>query len=340
MQNARSMKFQVGYQDNRPFLSFLLAHAERISELYFPWEGFTTGRGVPDGHETQRHLEADLDKFSQAGVKLCLLMNGNCYGSRALSRGFFQRLGDTVDLIASRWGLAAVTTASPLIAKFLRANFPNLGRRASVNMEIGTPEGVEYVQEYFDSFYCKREFNHRPELLTRMREFCRARGKKLFLLANSGCLNYCSARTFHDNLVAHQHETAEMDNAFEFHGVCTAFLKSGSNRDDLLFHSNFIRPEDVPLYDGLCDGMKLATRTNFNPLAVATAYFAGAWRGNLLDLTEPAHSEIFHPQILANAKIPADYAETRMRLADREAERRYCAEVQRGATVTLDPSGL
>ena len=334
------MKFQVGYQNHRRFVEYLLAHLENVDELYFPWEGFTTGRGVPAGREAQRQLEADLEQFSKAGVKLCLLMNGNCYGRQTLSRSFFQRLGDTVDFIGSTWGLAAVTTASPLIARFLRTNFPALELRASVNMEIGTPEAVEYVSDQFDSFYLKREFNYDPAMLDRMRESCRARGKKLFLLANSGCLNFCSARTFHDNLVAHQHETAEMDNAFVFHGICTEFLKSGNHRDDLLFHSNFIRPEDVPLYADRCDGMKLATRTNFNPLAVATAYFTGKWSGNLLDLTEPAHSELFHPQILANGKIPADYAATRLRLADREAARRYCAEIQREAMVTLDPADL
>ena len=334
------MKFQVGYQNHRRFVEYLLAHPENVGELYFPWEGFSTGRGVPAGREAQRQLEADLEQFSRAGIKFCLLMNGNCYGRQTLSRSFFQRLGDTVDFIGSTWKLAAVTTASPLIARFLRTNFPALELRASVNMEIGTPEAVEYVADQFDSFYLKREFNYHPDMLERMREFCRTRGKKLFLLANSGCLNFCSARTFHDNLVAHQHETAEMDNAFVFHGVCTEFLNSGNHRDDLLFHSNFIRPEDVPLYADRCDGMKLATRTNFNPLAVVTAYFTGVWHGNLLDLTEPAHSELFHPRILANGKIPADYAATRLRLADQEAARRYCAEVQRGAMVTLDSADL
>ena len=31
---------------------------------------------------------------------------------------------------------------------------------------------------------------------------------------------------------------------------CTAFLKSADHRRDLLFHSNFIRPEDAAEYEG------------------------------------------------------------------------------------------
>ena len=40
------MKFQVGYQNNRKFLDYLLQHKDMVSELYFPYGGFTTGRGV------------------------------------------------------------------------------------------------------------------------------------------------------------------------------------------------------------------------------------------------------------------------------------------------------
>ena len=330
------MKFHLGYQDNRPFLDHLLKHAGQVSELYFPWGDFTTGRGIADAGAFREHLVSDLKDFASRGIGLCLLLNGNCYGRRTLSRTFFQKLGDTVDHLREEFGISCVTTASPLIARFLRTNFPGLELRASVNMEIGTPEGVEYVEDYFDSFYLKREYNYDLDVLRRMYGFCQERGKKLYLLANSGCLNFCSARTFHDNLVAHQHEVAEMDNAFEFHGECTAFLKKGDHAQDLLSKTNFIRPEDAARYEGLCDGMKLATRTNFHPLAVASAYLSGKWRGNLLDLTEPAHSGLFLPQILSNVKIPADYAEKRMSCRRNCAQCTYCRTVQEQAMVTLE----
>ena len=330
------MKFQVGYQDNRSLAEYLLKHNEKVSEVYFPWGDFTTGRGVIPSETVKRDLEADLRKFADAGIRLCLLLNGNCYGRQTLARSFFQHLGDTVDFLTGEYSVAGVTTASPLIARFLRTNFPGLEIRASVNMEIGTPEGVEYLEDYFDSFYLKREYNYDRETILRMRDFCHARGKKIYLLANSGCLNFCSARTFHDNLVAHQHETAEMDNAFEFHGECTVYLKKGDHRKELLSKTNFIRPEDVRFYDEWCDGMKLATRTNFNPLAVVSAYFSGEWRGNLLDLTEPAHSDVLLPGILSNRKIPSGYAGKRLNCIRDCQKCGYCREVQKKATVVLD----
>ena len=327
------MKYQVGYQDNRMLADYLLRHGDMVSEVYFPWGEFTTGRGILRSETSRRNLAADLRRFSDAGIRLCLLLNGNCYGRQTLARSFFQNLGDTVDFLRGEYSLAGVTTASPLIARFLRTNFPGLELRASVNMEIGTPEGVEYLEDHFDSFYLKRECNYDRETILRMRDFCHERGKKMYLLANSGCLNFCSARTFHDNLVAHQHEVAEMDNAFEFHGECTAFLKKGEHRRDLLSKTNFIRPEDVPLYESWCDGMKLATRMNFNPLAVVSAYFSGRWRGNLLDLTEPAHSELLLPEILDGSRFPPDYAEKRLTCDRNCRDCGFCRFVQEQATI-------
>ena len=326
------MKFQVGYQSNRKFVEYLLKHGDMVSELYFPWGEFTTGRGVTADTE---QLAEDLKCFKQAGFKFCLLLNGNCYGSEALSVKFFDKLGNAIMEVMSSFGLNSVTTASPVIAAFLKQHFPDLHIRASVNMEIGTPEGVEYLLDDFDSFYLKREYNYDLPRLTRMRDLCHANGKKLYILANSGCLNFCSARTFHDNLVAHQHEIEPEELKIPFHGVCTAYLKRSKNSQNLLAKSNFIRPEDVHLYENLCDGMKLATRTNFNPLAIVHAYFNGKFRGNLLDLTEPAHSALFPGQIIANKLIPDDYTEFRLNCNKICENCNYCKDVQKKATITL-----
>lgn len=330
------MKFQVGYQDHRALIEYVLKHRGQVSEVYFPWGDFTTGRGVISTEAEKLAMAADLRRFADAGIRLCLLLNGNCYGRHTLARSLFQKLGDAVDHLREEYALGGVTTASPLIARFLRKNFPGLEIRASVNMEIGTPEGVEYLKDYFDSIYLKREYNYDRATIIRMQDFCHEHGKKMYLLANSGCLNFCSARTFHDNLVAHQHEVAEMDNAFEFHGECTVFLKKGDHRRDLLARTNFIRPEDVPLYEEWCDGMKLATRTNFNPLAVVSAYFSGRWHGNLLDLTEPAHSELLLPEILDGSKFPPEYAGKRLCCSRDCRSCGYCKKVQEQATVLPD----
>lgn len=326
------MKFQVGYNSDRKFVDYLLKHGDMVSELYFPADGFTTGRGVC---EEQEQLHCDLAKFKDAGFRFCMLLNGNCYGSEGVSGKFFDRIAHAVADVRARYGLAAVTTTSPVIAGFLKDNFPALDIRASVNMEIGTPEGVEYLLENFDSFYLKREYNYDLARLIRMRDFCHSCGKKLYILANSGCLNFCSARTFHDNLVAHQHEIVQQEDPVRFEGICTRFLKSGENRKNILAKTNFIRPEDVVRYHDLCDGMKLATRTNFNPMAIVFAYFNGRFHGNLLDLTEPAHSAVLPDMIVANDRIPENYIDQRFNCNGICENCNICREIQDRATVLL-----
>ncbi len=328
------MKWQIGYQANRALVSYLIQYKESVSEIYFPWTDFTTGRGVISS-EDQNTLADDLQAFRSAGIKLTLLLNGNCYGWKSLSGEFYQKLKQNISYLINEYSISGVTTTSPLIAAMIRKNFPEIEIRASINMEIGTPEGIEYLLDDFDSFYLKREYNYNKEIILRMRDFCRSKGKKLYILANSGCLNFCSARTFHDNLVAHQHETDHTGEVIAYQGQCTRYLTSGNNRENILAKTNFIRPEDVHLYEDLCDGMKLATRTNFNPMAIAYAYFNGKFSGNLLDLTEPAHSALFPGEIIANRKIAADYAAYRFS-CDKICEKcDYCKNIQKNATVKL-----
>ena len=214
------MKFMIGYQSNDALKKTIFECRESVSEIYFPWSGFTSGRGIVDSSDSQRQMETDLDAYAAAGIGMNLLLNGNCYGRHSQSRHFFQSIGDTVDRLRTRYQLGSVTTTSPIIARFLHANFSGLEVRASVNMEIGTVEGMDYLADSFDGFYLKREYNHDLRRIEKIRRWCDAHERKLYLLVNSGCLNFCSARTFHDNLVAHQHEIAEMDNAFEFGGIC------------------------------------------------------------------------------------------------------------------------
>lgn len=120
----------------------------------------------------------------------------------------------------------------------------------------------------------------------------------MFLLANSGCLNYCSAHNFHDNLVAHESEIVKMDNAYVFQGICREFLKDENHYQALIDNTNFIRPEDIHLYEPYFTAAKLATRVHKNPSMVVNSYVRERYSGNILELLEPSHS--IYPYVLEN----------------------------------------
>lgn len=305
----------VGYQlrsDSR-LINAILRHKDQVREVYFAWPGIANGRSVLSqkldlsAWEALDRQRADLARLSEAGIGLNLLLNGNCYGAEALSRSFFTGIGDLIDAIAAQYGLSSVTTASPVIARFVKQNFEELEVRASVNMEIGTREGVEYLADWMDGFYIKREMNRSIDQVREFAKICHSMGKRVYLLANSGCLNHCSARVFHDNLVSHEAELMKMDNAFVFNGMCRQFLADPEKRKRILQISNWIRPEDLSRYEGIVDGAKLATRVSENPEMIVHAYVGGHFPGNLLALTEPDFSAIYRPIALSGSRMPHDF---------------------------------
>ncbi len=300
------MKFSVGYQisENQYFIDEIINNKEHIYEVYFSWGDMANGRNNQLNNsmllpwEAHQKQIADLKKLAEKGLSFNLLINGNCYGKDSQSRAFFNEIGNTVDYILSEFGLNSITTTSPLVAKFIKSNFEDIDVRASVNMKIGTVEGIEYLSGYFDSFYMQREFNRDFNRIKELKNWCDKHGKKMFMLANSGCLNNCSAQTFHDNLVSHETEISKMDNAYQFVGICRDFLKKEENYKYLIERTNFVRPEDMHLYDEYFVAAKLATRVSRSPASILKSYINQKYVGNILEILEPAHS--IYPYVLEN----------------------------------------
>ncbi len=333
------MKYIVGYQANDAFIDSIIENKEHIREVYFSWGDMPNGRAslaTVDGvtaFEKQQKMCADIERISAEGIELNLLLNANCYGADSQSRAFFCKIGDTADYIKKNFGLSTVTTSSILIAKFFRENFDELDIRASVNMEIGSIEGLEYVKDYFTSFYIKRECNRSKAALDAVKSWCDENGKQMYLLANSGCLNFCSAHTFHDNLVAHEAQISKMDNGYQFGGVCHDYLKA--HPENAVKNTNFIRPENITLYEEYTDAVKLATRVNPSPVNVLKAYIKGRYVGGINRLLEPDHSGILYPTVLENSKFPKEFA-TKVMSCDKNCKKcGYCVSVFENIKINL-----
>lgn len=306
------MKFSIGYQltASTDFLQSIISNKESVYEVYFAWDGFANGRNTTyiakdfSEWDAKKRKMSDLRMLSENGIKLNLLFNATCYGAESLSKSFFEGIGDTVDFVKDSFGLDSITTTSPLIGKFIKDNFSDVEVRASVNMSIGTAEGMDYISPYFDSFYLKRELNRDFSAIKTLKKWCEDNGKQLFALANSGCLNNCSAHVFHDNLVSHENEIRKMDNGYSFHGICKEYLQNSQNLQSIFDITNFIRPEDVTLYEGLFPALKLATRVSNNPVRILKAYIENkSFSGSVFDLLEPNHTNTVYPYLLDNSKI-------------------------------------
>jgi len=312
------MKFAVGFQlyepGEEPFSRLVQAYKDHISEVFFPWLDLPTGRsGIASRHghtdwTSQTRLEEELRAIKALGIKLDLLLNGNCYGQYAIS----EKLANTVASLLAHLeeavgGVEIVTTTSPAIAHTVKQYFPHIEVRASVNMRIGTVKGMEYLCDLFDSFHVMREYNRDLAHLAQLKQWADGAGKKLVLLANSGCFTHCSGQSFHDNLVAHESEICEVANLKDFNPyVCWRLLKERENWHYLL-ENTWIRPEDLHNYEDLVSTVKLATRMHDRPDMVIGAYATGAYHGNLLDLFEPGFGRALMPYAILNDRFPKDW---------------------------------
>ena len=326
----------AGYQhfaDGAPFAEIALRHPA-VKEVYFPWVGEPSGRPrlgyeeEDDATELAAALRRDLTRLRSAGVRLDLLLNANCYGVEAMSQKLESRIVGIVDTLSS-WDCRPeiCTTASPFVAHVLKASFPEIEVRASVNMRLATLQAFRYLAPLFDSYCIGRDVQRNLETVKRFSDWCHSHGKKLCILANSGCLRHCPWQTFHDNLIAHSDDAMRTANVKGWcPHLCWTLYRERKNFPEML-KATWIRPEDLYRYDGLVDVVKLATRQHANPDMVISAYERGSFEGNLLDLFEPGFSPAFFPAFIDNAAFPNDWFDRTSACSRECTQCGYCESV-------------
>ena len=330
------MNFAVGYRhvsEGEPFSSAVLEQPD-VTEVYFPWVEEPSGRPkVGDGEGDDAAtvcdvLHDELVALKAGGKRLDLLLNANCYGAEAMSKALEAHVIDILGtLIGWNTKPAVVTTASPFVARTVKKVFPEIEVRASVNMRLMTVQAMAYLSPWFDSYYLGRDVQRNLDTVRRAADWCHAHGKRIGILANSGCLRNCPWQTYHDNLIAHSSAALSTEPAKGFNPhLCWTLYRERKNFPEIL-KATWIRPEDLRRYEGIVDFVKLATRQHALPRLVVDAYVRGSFRGNLLDLLEPGFSPAFRPQVIDNAAFPPDWFERSGRCGRECTGCGYCERV-------------
>lgn len=332
------MTFSVGYSqaagEPGSLVAAVRAYRDRIAEVYFAWPGDASGR-APLSEDAGARLWEDLQELRALGVDLHLLLNANCYGELALSEALVEYATGLVRRLCNAVGLTGITTCSPLLARAMRREFPALDVRASVNMRLGTVRALAYVARDFTSYCVQREYNRDRDRLAELQDWADANGKRLHLLANSGCLNFCAAQTFHDNVVAHEAAVNRHANVTGLTTLCRELYQDPDRRVAFL-QGSWLRPEDLARHAECFHGRyKLATRTLERPRLVIEAYARGRHHGDLLALMEPGFGREFDPWIIDNARFPRDWFEVTSRCGQRCERCTYCAETLASVLVNL-----
>lgn len=340
------MKYSIGYRLPGEFdntVSICNDYKDHISNVYFSFADEKSGR-LPlcesSKKENIKNIQlSELRQIKDMGKTLTLLLNANCYGEEAVSLSLKDHIITLCKELKNCVDIDRVTTTSPYIAESIKEYFKDdIHITASVNMRIATIKAMEQLSSIFDGFYVAKECNRTFESLNELRNFCNENGKKLSLLANSGCLPYCAYENFHDNLVAHQDFSSVIDTTWSgLPSPCHRFLRSMNENDALAYFlgGTWIRPEDITAYENFFDEIKLATRMHDRARMVISAYVRGKYKGNLLDLTEPSFSKDFKGTVLDNTLAPKDFFEKVSSCTGNCEKCGYCKKVAKEMTIKI-----
>ncbi|MBR4255266.1 MAG: hypothetical protein IKQ16_09295 [Lentisphaeria bacterium] len=314
--NTNRTKFAVGYfltkspDDPGSFAELARKFAPRLREVYFPWPGLSNARAKKYEPDNEARIVEDLKYCRTHGMKLDILANATCYGEKAFTEE--QRLQITgIIRHLDKIGLypEIVTTTSPYIAKLFKKTFPDIEVRASVNMRLRNTLALEYLAPLYDSYYICRDVQRDLPTFRTMAAWCRNHGKKLCMLANSGCLRNCPWQVFHETMLSHKFSDAlqEMVNMnLNLELVCNCIISQEKRFADFL-RCTWIRPEDIHVFEPELETIKLSTREAKFPLEIVEAYVNGSYDGNLLRLMDPIHAFGFRPYRIDNKSFPADW---------------------------------
>jgi len=313
--NARR-KYAFGYffekRHGFTFRDLVEQYAPFLQEVYFPWPGLLSAREIEEKDPAaQRERVIDDMRFCRSkGLKLDLLVNATCYGDKALTEA--QRLDYYANL--EEMGKAGilpeiVTTTSPYIAIITKQFNAAIDRRASVNMRLNSTTAMEYVADEFDSFYICRDIQRDQPTVEMFAEWGKKNGKKICMLANSGCLRYCPWQTFHETLLSHdfQHIHNEMRTMSLPPALCVGLIKE-RNYEEIL-RGSWIRPEDLHRYEPYISVFKLSTREADRPDLILKAYTSRSYDGDLLQILDPGFSLLVRPCVFDNKAFPKEWSE-------------------------------
>jgi hypothetical protein len=308
-------KFAFGYFFGKcngfSFRDLAEQYAPYLKEVYFPWPGLLSARELEgDPVPLRKTLVDDLKFCRSKGLSLDLLVNATCYGDLSFTPTQREDYYENLKELSSH-GLMPeiVTTTSPYIARVTQKFDKSVDRRASVNMRLNSTLAMEYVMDEFDSFYVGRDVQRDLPTMKLFAEWARKVGRRICMLANSGCLRLCPWQTFHETLLSHnyKHALPEIKKLNMSSSLCSGLM--ADKQFEEILRATWIRPEDLHNYEPYVSVIKLSTREADRPDLILKAYTSGSFDGDLLQILDPNYSFFVHPYIFDNKAFPKEWSE-------------------------------
>jgi collagenase-like PrtC family protease len=231
-------------------------------------------------------LERFVRKTHQAGIGFNYLLNASAMGNTEFTRQGQRQMEALLDWLDSI-GVDSVTVASPFFLRLVKTRHPRLRVRVSSHRYTDSPRKVRFWVDNGADYIVVSEVNIHRELavLRAMREA--AGDVELQLIVNNWCRQDCAIAGNHAVGLSAASQRGGRGFPLDY---CSLLCNELRLREPVNYlRANWIRPEDLPLYEELgFHNFKIVERNTPTQILLerTAAYAARRYDGNLLDLVQ------------------------------------------------------
>lgn len=232
----------------------------------------------------REQAEEYIDAVKSAGLKFNYVMNAGTLINQEYTIEGRRKIKEYISWINST-GADSITVAVPLLAEYIKKEFPALKVSVSIGAGVATPRAAKVFESLgADRIALRRRCNRDFRVLKEIRKAVKI---GLCLFANLDCIYECSMMYYHLSLPNHvcQDEDGNYMQYIDYPKICCS-LKKASNPAEFI-KSRWIRPEDIKEYEAIgYEYFKLVDRRmpTEKILQIANAYSNRKYEGNLADL--------------------------------------------------------
>jgi len=216
------------------------------------------------------------------------LLNASCLNNLESSRSGQKQIRKLLQWMVDI-GVTATTISNPLLLRIIKNSFPNIKVRISVYACVDHAQKAIYWEKNGADIICLDSLTINRDL-DALKSIRMATKVDLELLANGNCLQSCSLCHTHMNLLAHSSQKNHSQKGFVIDHCILECSKAKVKNPVNYLRSDWIRPEDITLYEELgYHNFKIVER-NLPTSVMLTrleAYSNRKYNGNLIDLVQP-----------------------------------------------------
>lgn len=237
---------------------------------------------------SRRKFRKHVEEVRRAGFGFNYLLNASCLDNLETTRNGQREIYRLLDWICSI-DATAVTVSNPLLLKIIKENFGHLKVRVSVFAGVDHLRKAKFWEEMGADVICLDSLTVNREFET-LRTLRKGLSCDLELLVNNNCLQSCALSPTHMNLLAHSSQSKHSNGGFVLDYCILECSKLKMKNPVNYIRSDWIRPEDISLYESLgYRNFKIVERNLPTELMLkrVKAYSERRFEGNLIDLIQP-----------------------------------------------------